>query len=71
SEPAINNLFAMAAGDSSVGPNRLSRTDRTVRLVAAVAVLAVGLWSGPSVPLLLVGAATGASTLPRHTRPSK
>ena len=73
SEQAINNLFALAAGDPTVGPKRLSRTDRTVRLVAAVAVLAVGLLSGPAIPLLVAGAAIGATALPRPTRllPSK
>lgn len=72
SEQAINNLFALVAGDSTVGLKRLSRTDRTVRLVAAIAVLAVGLLSGPSLPLLLAGAATGATALPRlRMLPSK
>lgn len=72
SEQAISNLLALVAGVSTVGLKRLLRTDRTVRLIAAIAVLAVGLLSGSSLPLLLAGAATGATALPRlRMLPSK
>lgn len=68
SEQAINDLFAMAAGDGMAGPKRLSTTDRAVRLTAAVALLAAGMLSGPAVPLLVAGAATGVTAFRRPER---
>jgi len=68
SEEAINDLFALATGHRRAEAERMSKTDRAVRLTAAAAVLMVGLLSGPAIHLLVVGAVIGASTLTRPGR---
>lgn len=65
---AIHELFALATGDQHDGPKRVSATDRIIRLAAGLALLTVGWLSGPAVPLLIIGAAIGATTLPRPNR---
>lgn len=68
SQEAITGLFAVCAGDLERAPRRLSRTDGLIRITAAVALVMVGLLSGPAVPLLAAGAIIGVTVVPRPTR---
>ena len=67
SQEAITDLFAVCAGDPNRAPLGLSRTDGTIRITAAVALVAVGLITGPAVPLLAAGAIIGITVFPRPT----
>lgn len=67
-EQAINDLFAGAVGDRTIGSKRLSPTDRTVRVAAAATLLLVGLLTGPAIPLLVAGVAIGATAVPRPSQ---
>lgn len=68
SQEAIIDLFAVCGGDLEQAPRKLSRTDGTIRITAAVTLLVVGLMSGPALPLLAAGAIIGVTVVPRPAR---
>ncbi len=67
SKEAIESLFAVAAGGQNGEAGPRSSTDRSLRLIAAAAVMVIGLVSGPSVVLMIVAAGIAASALPGRT----
>ena len=68
SQEAITDLFAVCAGDLNRASQGLSRTDGTIRITAAAALVAVGLMTGPAIPLLAAGVIIGITVVPRPTR---
>ena len=67
-QEAINELFAVCAGDVNRAPPGVSRTDRTIRITAAVALVTAGLMAGPAIPLLAAGIIIGITVFPRPKR---
>ena len=67
-QEAITELFAVCAGDVNRPPLGASRTDRTIRITAAVALVAAGLMAGPAIPLLVAGTIIGITAFPRPKR---
>ncbi len=52
----LDELFGSLEGDGGAGPSRAGRIDVRVRLAAGVALALVGLATGPTWPLVAVGA---------------